>query len=128
MSENNPSSLSTGTDFVPDQIMRKTSRHDRDITDIKRRLKELEGRVGDNESFGKTFASAQTTEKTIDSAVESIIDKHDNHKLKVNGLAIAKWVVIAVVSAVIGAWIQKSVTPSTDLQPLIDAIQNQTNP
>lgn len=96
---------STGrNDFASHDFIQR-NQHNRDINAIKKRLGELEERVGDNEKFAKTFCEARKTNKAIDEGINEAIDAHDNHKLKVNGVALLKWLSVLVVGGVIGALI-----------------------
>ncbi len=119
----NQQPFNTG-DFASNSLINKIPRHDKDINWIKKKISELEGRVGDNESFAKAFVSAQKNDKSIDEALNAVIDEHDNHKIKVNALALGKWVLAATVGAII-TWLvtQGFVIPQYNLR--IDELQNQ---
>lgn len=86
----NEQSATSASDFASNALINKIPRHDKDINWIKKKITELEGRVGDNETFAKTFVSAQQNDKSIDNVLNSVIDAHDNHKIKINALALAK--------------------------------------
>lgn len=78
------------SDFASNNLINKIPRHDKDINWIKRKITELEDRIGNNEAFAKSFVSAQQNDKSIDNALNSVIDAHDNHKIKINTLALVK--------------------------------------
>lgn len=111
-------------DFASNNLINKIPRHDKDINWIKRQITELNDRVGSNEAFAKSFVLAQKSDKSIDEALNDIIDKHDNHRIKINALALLKWVCAAIIGAVI-TWLvtQGFVIPQYDLR--IDELEHQ---
>ncbi len=114
-------------DFDAPALLKTTEDHEERLKSLSNRIKTLEERIGDSEAFGKTFATAQLTEKTIDNAITDIIDKHDNHKIKISVMAISKWLAVALASAFIGAWIQRTMTPAFNPQELVDALKTHSN-
>lgn len=79
------------------------NQHNRDISSLRKRLDTLESRVLEDKSFAETFLNAQKHEKQIDEAVIGIIDQYDNHKLKINGVALLKWLGVLIIGGIIGA-------------------------
>lgn len=105
------------SDFNPSDIIRSTNRHDKDIGFLKKK-------IGDNEAFAKTFAEAAKESVTLEHAVNQLIDKHDNHKVKIGCLAVGKAILMAGVGAVI-TWLvtQGLIIPQYRLE--IDSLKDQ---
>lgn len=84
----------------------KRNQHNRDISGIKKRLEDLESRIGSDADFAETFRKAQEHEKKIDEAIERVINQYDNHKIKLNGIALLKWLGVLIIGGIIGAFIK----------------------
>ena len=106
----NEQTNSSASDFASKNLINKIPRHDKDISWIKKKIGELEQRVGDNGAFANSFVMAQKNDKSIDNVLKSVIDDHDNHKIKVSALALGKWMGVLIIGGVIGALI-KSLFP-----------------
>ncbi len=115
---------SNTSDFASNNLLNKIPRHDKDINWIKKKLGELEDRVGDNESFGSTFASAKEKSTVLNDTVKKIIEEYDNHKIKSIGIAVIQWIAGIVIGAVLMQLAnQVFITPQTNQQ--IEALRKQ---
>lgn len=89
------------SDFDAGALLKTTDSHTEE-------LKNLSGRVGDNESFAKTFVDSAEASKKIDEYINGIIDKRDTHIWKVGILNVLKWVAMLIVGGFIGGLITKA--------------------
>lgn len=103
MSENN-SALIKKNDFNSGEILRLTSRHDKDIRNIKNRVSKLEERVGTDAAFAESFAASQKTSTVLNTSINEVINNHDKHLLIVKGVTLLKWLGVLTIGGLIG-WI-----------------------
>lgn len=111
-------------DFDAPGLVKATQNHEEQLKDLSDRVSTLESLIGNNEAFAKAFVSAQQNDKSIDAALNSVIDAYDNHKIKINALALAKWIFGAIIGAVI-TWLvtQAVIIPQYRIE--IDSLKNQ---
>lgn len=96
-------------DFDAPALVKTTKNHEERLSGLEKQISALVAKVGDNESFAKSFAEAQKNTKIIDESITVIIDGHDNHKFKVNGLALAKFLGTLIIGAILGALIDTAI-------------------
>lgn len=102
-----PKKKTARQDFNASALVKTTEDHEERLSSLEEQVIELQARVGNSEVFGRTFCEAQKTDKSIDSCIVSIIDEHDNHKLKINVIAFGKWIGILALGGIIGGIITK---------------------
>lgn len=92
-------------DFDATELVKATEDHEHQLKELADRVGILEGRVIGNESFAKSFIEASTESVPLQDTINQIIDKHDNHKLKISGIALLKWLGMLVIGGIAGAFI-----------------------
>jgi hypothetical protein len=111
------------SDFTSRNFIER-NQHNRDIGGLRKRLEDLEARVGTNEAFGKSFALSQENSTVLNTAVKKVIDDYDKHLLIVKGTALGKWLLVLILGAVIG-WIVNQVFTSTQSAAEIESLKRQ---
>jgi len=79
-------------DFDLEELLGSTKSHTERIESLEGRVADLEQNISNNFWFAEKFVNSQKEQKQIDEAIKGIIKEYDNHNLKVNGAALAKWV------------------------------------
>lgn len=92
-------------DFDLEELLGSTKSHTERIESLKGRVADLEQNISNNFWFAEKFVNSQKEQKQIDEAIKGIIKEYDNHNLKVNGAALAKWVGALLVGGLLGALI-----------------------
>lgn len=81
---NNGENKQSNSDFeVAAFLKEKTTRHDRDISDIKKRLSTIEKRTSSNESFAKSFSDSLNTQTVASDALVTTFCKFIDSNSKV---------------------------------------------
>lgn len=120
-----PSDLLKPNDFASSNFIQR-NQHNRDISSVRRRLDELEKRVGDDAAFAASFESATRNSKVLNDSVVAIIDNHDKHLLRVKGTELLKWLAVAILGAAIGWFMNQSLSiPKYNSE--IEAMKEQLN-
>lgn len=118
-------------DFNPAEILKSTNRHNKDINFLKKKISELESRVGDDAAFTKSFVSAQKSNKEIDESINAVIGEYDRHLLTTKGVALGKWLLVLILGAAVGWIINQAFSTASHsaeieaLKSLIEASQTQ---
>lgn len=107
MEKNNDSSKPN--DFASNNFIQR-NQHNRDISSLKRRLDELEKRVGNDAVFASSFESASRNSKVLNDSVNAIIDNYDRHLLWAKGTALIKWLAVVTLGALIGWFMNQSLS------------------
>ena len=92
-------------DFDVDELLAANESHEQKIAEIEDRVGKLEEKILTNECFAVSFCDAAKNDKRIDEVVNEIVDKHDKHKIIINGIAVLKWAAGLVIGGLIGALI-----------------------
>jgi len=92
-------------DFDLEELLGSTKSHTERIESLEGRVADLEQNISNNFWFAEKFVNSQKEQKQIDEAIKGIIKEYDNHNLKVNGAALAKWVGALLVGGLLGALI-----------------------
>lgn len=117
---------SKNKDFDPAELVSASKSHEEQLKGLADRITKLEGQVGTPSAFAATFATAQGKEKQIDESIIAAVDKHDNHKLKVNGIAIVKWAAGIAVGSFL-TWLFTQVVIIPQYNQKIETLQNEIN-
>lgn len=124
MGKENSSFLKKG--FNPAELVSISQDHEQQLKNLSDRLEVLENRVGTDAAFAETFEKAQRESKRIDETVEKIVDSHDNHKIKVNGIALLKWVAGIIIGSVL-TWLFTQAVIIPQYNQKIDMMQDEIN-
>lgn len=93
-------------DFDPEELLASSKSHTERIEVLEDRVEALEKNISDDAWFAKRFVDSQKDHKQVDESIKSIIKDYDNHKLKIGGLALAKWLGVLVIGGILGALIK----------------------
>lgn len=95
------------SDFNPADIIKSTNQHDKDIGYLKRKINELDSRVGDDAKFAECFASSQRNSTILNETINTVIDQHDSHLLVVKGATLIKWLAVLFIGGIMGWFVNQ---------------------
>lgn len=121
MTENN--NHDKRSDFTSKNFIER-NQHNRDIGSLKKRLEDIENRVGDDARFAQSFVSAQKNNKDIDNSIYSVIEQHDKHLLMVKGAALGKWLLVLILGAILG-WVINQALSSAQYSSQIEVLRRE---